>query len=146
MGAAVKIYNEILNEIIKRMPLVPPEVGGIIGGKGGRVCCWEYDKGYFEKGCSYSPNVNFLNEVIAEWIDKDYDFMGIFHVHFGGSKSLSSSDKEYIEKIMKAMPSSIEKLYFPIVVQPENQFISYVAYQNSSGEIVVDADVVEVFF
>ncbi len=142
----MKIYNEILNKIIKRMPLVPPEAGGIIGGKEGRVCCWEYDKGYFEKGCAYSPNVNFLNEVIAEWIDKGYDFMGIFHVHFGGSKNLSGSDKEYIEKIMKAMPGSIEKLYFPIVVQPENQFISYVAYQNSLGEIVVDEDVVEVFF
>jgi len=142
----VKIHNEILNEIIKQMPLVPPEAGGIIGGKEGIVCCWEYDKGYFEKGCSYSPNVDFLNEVIAEWIDKDYDFMGILHVHFGGSKSLSNSDKKYIEKIMKAMPSSIEKLYFPIVVQPENQFISYVAYQNSLSEIVVDTDVVEVFF
>lgn len=142
----MKIYNEILKEILQQMPLVPPEAGGIIGGKEERICCWEYDKGYFGKGCSYSPNVNFLNEVIAEWIDKGYDFMGILHVHFGGSKGLSNSDKKYIEKIMKAMPSFIEKLYFPIVVQPEKQLISYVAYQNSLGEVVVEEDVVEVLF
>lgn len=140
----VKIYNDILNEIIKQMPIVPPEAGGIIGGKDGQVCCWEYDKGYSEKGCSYSPNVNFLNKVIEEWIDKGYDFMGIFHVHFGGSKSLSDGDKNYIEKIMKAMPSVIEKLYFPIVVQPEKQLISYVVHQDSLGKIVVDTDVVEI--
>lgn len=142
----MKIYNETLNEILNQMPLVPPEAGGIIGGKEERVSLWKYDSGYPQKGCAYCPNVNFLNEVIAAWLDKGYDFMGILHVHFGGSKGLSNSDKQYIEKIMKAMPDSIEKLYFPIVVQPEKQLISYVAYQNSLGGIVVDTDEVEVLF
>lgn len=142
----MKIYNEVLSEIIRQMPLEPPEAGGIVGGKEGKVCCWKYDKGHSQRGCSYSPNVNCLNEVIAEWIEKGYDFMGIFHVHFGGSRCLSDGDKRYIEKIMKAMPASIERLYFPIVVQPEKQLISYMAYQNSLGEIVIDTDVVEVLF
>lgn len=142
----VKIHNEILNEIIRQMPIIPPEAGGIIGGKAGAVRLWKYDKGYFERPCSYSPNVNYLNEVIAEWIDQDYDFMGIVHVHFGSSKGLSDSDEKYIEKIMKAMPDSVGKLYFPIVVQPEKQLVPYVAYKNSLGEIVIDEDVVEVLF
>lgn len=142
----MKIYDKILSEIVNQMPVIPPEAGGIIGGKEGKVGHWKYDKGYSEKGCSYSPNVNVLNEVIAGWIDQGYDFMGIVHVHFGGSKDLSNGDKKYIEKIIKSMPDSIEKLYFPIVVQPEKQFISYVAYQNFQGEIVIDKDVVEVLF
>lgn len=133
----MKIHNEILNEVLDQMPLMPPEAGGIIGGKEGRVSLWEYDTGYLTKGCSYCPNVNFLNEVIAAWIDRGYDFMGIVHVHFGGSKLLSDGDKKYIEKIMKAMPNSIEKLYFPIVVQPDKQIFSYMAYRSLGDEIVI---------
>lgn len=146
MRSIVKIYDEIFNEMVKQMPVIPPEAGGIMGGKEGRVCRWKFDKGFSPKGCSYSPDVYVLNEIIAEWIDEGYDFMGIVHVHFGGARGLSDSDKNYIEKIMKAMPDYVEKLYFPIVVQPEGQLFSYVAYQNSLGETVIDEDVVEVFF
>ncbi|HBA69691.1 MAG TPA: hypothetical protein DCZ40_10100 [Lachnospiraceae bacterium] len=142
----MKIHNETLNIVLNQMPLVPPEAGGIIGGKEGQIILWEYDAGYFAKGCSYCPNVNFLNEVIAAWLDKGYDFMGIVHVHFGGSKFLSDGDKKYIEKIMKAMPNSIGKLYFPIVVQPDKQIFSYVAYRSFGDEIVINADDVKVFF
>lgn len=141
----MRVSKEILNEVLNHMPLVPPEAGGIIGGKEGQVCLWKYDKGYSEKGCAYSPNVDFLNMVIEEWIEKDYDFMGILHVHFGNSKGLSDGDKRYIEKIMRAMPDHIEKLYFPIVVQPERQLISYVAYRNLRDEVTIIADEVEVF-
>ena len=142
----MKIHNETLNEVLNQMPIVPPEAGGIIGGKEGLISLWKYDAGYIAKGCSYCPNVNFLNEVIATWMDIDYDFMGIVHVHFGGSKYLSDGDKKYIKKIMKAMPDSIEKLYFPIVVQPEKQLFSYMAYQDFMSEIVIEADEVEVIF
>lgn len=30
--------------------------------------------------------------------------MGMFHVHFGGTESLSEGDKEYIVRIMEVMP------------------------------------------
>lgn len=141
----MKIGNEILSDVLKRMPSVPPEAGGIIGGKEGRVCLWKYDAGYFERGCAYRPNVQFLNDVIASWIDKGYDFMGIVHVHFGNSNTLSDGDKRYIEKIMRAMPNFIEQLYFPIVVQPKRQFIPYVAYRSEIGEVVIAEDDLEVF-
>lgn len=141
----MKICKKILDEIRKRMPSTPPEAGGIIGGKEGRVLLWEYDAGYPEKGCAYCPDVDFLNRTIEEWADGGYDFMGIFHVHFGGSKTLSDGDEKYIEAIMRAMPASIGQLYFPIVVQPEKQFISYVAYRSLSGEIAIATDEVEVF-
>lgn len=47
---------------------------------------------------------------------------------------------------MKAMPNSIGKLYFPIVVQPDKQIFSYVAYRSFGDEIVINADDVKVFF
>ena len=140
----MKINNEILCEILKCMPSLPPEVGGILGGKGGQISLWKYDEGYPEKGCAYSPNVDVLNRVIVKWVEQGYDFMGIFHVHFGGSSILSDGDKRYIEKIMKAMPECITELYFPIVVQPKKQFVSYIAYRNLPNEITVGADEVEI--
>lgn len=140
----MKIYNEILDEILNQMPSRPPEAGGIIGGKKEQVCLWEYDAGHSKEGCFYCPNVNFLNKVIETWIDQGYDFMGILHVHFGGSKNLSDGDKKYIKEIMRSMPEYIEKLYFPIVVQPEKQVFSYIACRNFLGEIAIDTDEVEV--
>lgn len=141
----MKISNEILTDVLKHMPVIPPETGGIIGGIEDRVCIWEYDAGCPITGCAYSPNVNYLNKVIEKWIDTGYEFMGILHVHFGGSKLLSDGDKNYIDKIMKAMPDSIKKLYFPLVVHPERKMISYMAYRVQIGEIRIIEDMVEVF-
>lgn len=141
----MKICKEVLDAILNSMPALPPEVGGIIGGKAGEICIWEFDKGYEEKRCCvYRPNVDHLNRIIAIWIDKGYDFMGIFHVHFGGAKHLSEGDKLYIEKIMKSMPKTIKKLCFPIVVQPERELISYIATRGRFQKIKIIADKVEI--
>ena len=141
----MKIHTGILNEVLNCMPSVPPETGGIMGGKEGRICLWEYDMGYPQKGCEYRPNVIFLNRVIEEWVNQGYDFMGILHVHFGGSRNLSGGDKRYIEKIMRAMPLYITRLYFPIVVQPDRQIVSYVACKNLLGGIKIMKDEIDVF-
>lgn len=61
----MKINYEILREILDCMPLAPPEAGGIIGGKEGRIYLWKYDAGYTPKGCAYCPNVIFLNTAIG---------------------------------------------------------------------------------
>lgn len=140
----MKIRKDLLDEILKRMPLVPPEAGGIFGGKEEIVSLWKYDKGYPEKGCAYSPNVSALNRVIEKWIEQGYDFMGILHVHFGGSATLSNGDKRYIESIMRAMPEYITKLYFPIVVQPDGIVVSYMACKDMSGNITIVENEMEV--
>lgn len=82
----MRIADSILREIVDQMPVIPPEAGGIIGGTEGRILIWRYDEGYPERGCAYRPNVEYLNDVIAEWMDNGFTFMGILHVHFGGSK------------------------------------------------------------
>lgn len=140
----MRIERKILNEIINCMPAVPPEAGGIIGGRAGLVCLWEYDAGRPEKGCVYRPNVDVMNGIIAEWIEQDYDFMGIVHVHFGGVSTLSEGDIRYIEKIMEAMPGCIAQLYFPIVVQPNRLMASYIACVNEAGGLTIVKDEIEV--
>ncbi len=142
----MKIRNEILHEILGHMPEVPPEAGGIIGGKDGRVCLWEYDAGYDTRGCAYCPNVDFLNKVIETWVGQGYNFMGILHVHFGGSRELSGGDKRYIERIMRAMPLYITQLYFPIIVQPDAEMVSYVAYKSLSDDITILKDEIELLY
>lgn len=140
----MKIYRKLLDDILNSMPLKPPEVGGIIGGKEGKVCVWKFDRGNAERGCIYVPNVSYINSVIDVWIENDYDFMGILHVHYGGSKFLSDGDKKYIETIMKSMPSVVKQLYFPIVVQPERKLVSYKAIKNSQDEIIILFDEVKI--
>lgn len=138
------ICGTLLNNILNAMPSKPPEKGGIIGGKDEEICIWKYDAGLKERGCVYQPNVDFLNRVIASWTENGYDFMGILHVHFGGAKLLSEGDKRYIEKIMKAMPDSVKTLYFPVVVQPEKEFISYKAALDSQGKLEIVLDEVKI--
>lgn len=139
----MKIYNDVLKNILYDMPLVPPEAGGILGGKGGKICLWAFDPGYYEKGCVYRPNVNYMNKTIEKWMNSGYEFMGILHVHFGGSTYLSDGDKIYIKEIMNAMPDSVKQLYFPLVVQPGGKLISYIAVRNMEGETEIVSDDIE---
>ncbi len=136
----MKINREVLESILKQMPVNPPEIGGLIGGRGNCISIWQIDKGIGGKGCKYSPDVKYMNSFIAKWTEEGYYFMGILHVHFGGAKSLSQGDIKYIEKIMKAMPHTIKKLYFPIVVQPQNQLIPYAASINNEGNVAIELE------
>lgn len=140
----MQIYKDILNDIQNRMPSIPPEAGGILGGKNGQICIWEFDAGYKESGCIYHPNVEYLNNIIATWINNGFDFMGILHIHFGGSRYLSKGDYIYIEKIMNSMPNSIRQLYFPLLTQPEKSFISYRAVRNFWGNIKIKSDQIKI--
>ena len=135
----MKIERTILDRILDDMPLHPPEEGGIIGGKEGKVICWMHDKGNDEYGCRYSPNIEKLNKTIGLWMENGYEFMGIVHVHFGNSRMLSEGDKKYIEKIVKAMPRFIDALYFPLVIQPEKEMISYIAMREGN-EVIIRQD------
>lgn len=135
----MKIEKEILQAIISKMPNVPPEAGGIIGGREECIRIWEYDEGKQKCGCIYEPNVEYLNAVIEEWNAKGYSFMGIFHVHFGGAANLSAGDIEYIKKIMRAMSPMITRLYFPIVLKPENVVYFYLVHMNENKlEVIRD--------
>ena len=138
------IRQDVLCEIIQKMPTNPPEAGGIIGGNRGSISVWEFDEGYKECGCVYRPNVNYLNDVISKWSDNDIEFLGIFHSHFGGARTLSLGDVEYITRIMKSMPTHINLLYFPIVVQPNSELVPYMATIDAENNVEIKEDELEI--
>lgn len=129
----MKILTTVYKYILDSMPAVPPEIGGILGSIDGAVCECQIDAGHSAKcGCFYSPNVSILNNTIRDWQRKDIHFHGIFHTHFFGVQTLSDGDIGYINTILRAMPTNINELYFPIVVLPEKQMVPYLAVRNGN--------------
>ena len=111
------------------------ETGGIIGGMDGIITEVEFDAGIREKCvCKYTPNTLVLNKVINErWIENDRLFMGIFHTHYAKEGKLSKNDIYYINRIMAAMPEGIKELFFPIVLFPSLEIVSYLASTDENG-------------
>lgn len=87
----------VIDSIRQGVSNIPPESGGILGGRNDVVTNICLDKGILGKHpCSYTPDTRFLNQKINQWAETGIQFMGMFHVHFGGTESLSEGDKEYI--------------------------------------------------
>ncbi len=122
------ISREAFEKISEAVPDEPPETGGIIGSSHGEIIdSVVMDNSGFSEGkvCSYSPNVDFLNNYIAEWQNDGLSFKGLFHTHFASVETLSCADKHYISAIMNAMPRTIKYLYFPIFVLPDRRIVGY---------------------
>ena len=74
------ILKKVYENILQKMPVNPPEIGGILGSIDGIVCNYLIDTGNsIDCGCFYSPDINFLNGVIKHWQTKGVRFCGIFH-------------------------------------------------------------------
>lgn len=132
-----------LNAALRQLPDGPPESGGILGGRDQTVTDIVLDKGRIGgRPCSYTPDVAFLNREIKRWAEKGLRFMGVFHVHFGGAEALSEGDRNYIARIMDAMPEGYDRLYFPVVVMPERRVVAYQAMRTNE-KIEIKRDEIE---
>lgn len=102
---------------------VPPEAGGILGSRNGCICAFVYDPGTpdMSRNC-YTPNVDFLNQVIDQWQEQGITFCGIVHSHPSGHSKLSKPDLSYIQIILDYMPEQIQELFFPIIIPGEGIF------------------------
>ena len=128
------IYTKLLN-----MPIVPPEHGGIIGGRNEIITHFAFDVGISSMNYdSYIPNTEYLNEIIRIWQNTNIKFYGIVHTHRINADSFSNGDKDYIEAILNAH-SFIKQLYFPIII-PNNKIICYKAHIKSSILIIEKED------
>ncbi len=108
-------------------PIVPPETGGMLGGKNGIICKYFFDIGIVNSDMAiYKPDVNAINKQISVWSNVGINFLGLAHTHPEGQCSLSDDDFIYIEAIMKSMPESVKFLYFPIII-PNSCLIPYKA-------------------
>lgn len=134
----MKIISKIYKELLCSADNLVFETGGILGSADGEtITDFVLDKLHkkAKSCCVYYPNVEFLNEQINNWSENGIRFMGVFHNHFAGVKTLSEGDKKYIKKIMSVMPTEIKKLYFPIIVLPEKELVCYTAIKEQ--EIVL---------
>ena len=111
----MKIQRGVYEQLLK-CPQVPPETGGILGGNHSVIHTVRFDRGALhDPGVTYMPNTVFLNRCIKAWSTAGIDFYGIFHTHAQQWPTLSGADKGYVHKIMWALPSSVQELYFPLV-------------------------------
>lgn len=125
----MRILQSVYNSIIDSCSQVPPESGGILGGKDNIITEYMFDKGlksnlYDE----YVPNVDFLNSIISEWQKHSIQFYGIYHSHFPGGHALSDADKQYIAEIMQSI--TYRKLFFPIVFPKEDMLVYRAEFTN----------------
>ena len=139
----MKIKKEIYSQIINRCPVVPPEVGGIIGMKNGVVSVVEFDfLNIIHDFAQYIPDTESINKTIRLWDKKGFDFCGMFHSHMYNQKTLSNEDKRYIEEIMRLMPEKTEVLYFPVIM-PKQKIISYKAEKKNHSILILN-DIIEI--
>lgn len=126
----MKITKEVIRFIFQDITSTPPEIGGVLGSTKEVIDHVVKDKGIPGNiSCCYTPNVEFLNQVIKEWQNAKIEFKGIFHSHYFGVDTLSQGDYRYIKTIMKSMPLNIDSLYFPVAVMPKRELVVYNAYK-----------------
>ena len=134
------IRKEIHKEIIEKTPSVPPESGGIIGGKNGIVECYQFDlHNKIQDKAVYLPDIDFLNSIIEKWNKENIDFLGIFHSHPDNNYTLSEFDKTQITKIMESLSDCVKMLYFPIII-PEKSMNCYCAKFTCERKVIIASD------
>lgn len=131
------ILERTYKEIIGRLSPLEYEAGGILGGKDGVIGRFVLDEGQEHYSDKYVPNVLFMNQKIAEWLESGIEFCGLVHNHLTKAPKLSHEDAVYIRQIMRSLPPSLEQLYFPLVI-PRRQIIPFMARRNEDKVLLVN--------
>lgn len=120
-----------------QVPQVPPETGGILGMKNGMISEVYLDTAKPVLGrAMYIPDVNVLNRQIGAWQNNSVEFAGLFHSHPPDQKELSRKDEIYAVEILKAMPDTIRKLFFPIII-PGQAVIAFSAVRQNDHSVAI---------
>ena len=120
----MKISGFIHEKIMSMYGIVPPECGGIIGGKDEIITEYYHDFTTSDiNSAVYEPNAEELNRVIHNWSERGISFYGMVHSHPENEKMLSEDDISYIKELMCSLTDGT-KLYFPIVF-PKQTIVPY---------------------
>ena len=97
----IQIQKDVLNEIFLSIRKYNYETGGIIGiNESGIISAFQFDETYSSNPFEYSPNVDFLNQVInEEWANENIEFIGFVHSHLNNSE-ISQQDIKYARQIL----------------------------------------------
>ena len=141
----MKITQKAIAVIRSSVTNLSFETGGIMGSQDGLLVTDIImdDPTHNKYRCCYAPNVNFLNQCIADWNQQNKYFMGMFHTHFFNVTTLSGEDIRYINAIMNAMPKEVDRLFFPIYTLPKHEMICYKATRESN-RISIETDILEI--
>ena len=139
----MEIYEEVLDLIAEVAEKASDhEIGGMLGAdRSGSICQVVVDHSSSNNRHTYVPNVDWLNNIIAQW--ENWNFSGLFHTHLNNQKTLSCGDRKYIKEILMAMPSDVTYLYFPLHVLPENKFYAFKA-ERINDEIIITEESVHI--
>lgn len=137
----MRISEKVHHDICAELHTVPPEKGGILGAKGEVISIFYLDcVDAQSERYAYVPDIGELNAVIAQWIKTGIRFVGMFHSHPYPQTGLSIADKEYIVKIMEAMPNSVSELHFPIII-PGMGMTGHLARRKGEEVIIVPEEI-----
>ena len=142
----LRLSRSVYRQIIGAVGTKVPENGMVLGGDpvDGIVRHVVFDDGADRTGATYSPDVQRLNTLLAEWWGPSgIRLLGFVHSHPGRFGRPSAGDLRYATAILKANPH-LERLLIPILTfDPEPTVHAYAAVRNA-GEVVVVAVPLEV--
>lgn len=127
----IYISKSVYDSIINVLGREKPELGGMLGytRKQDYIDTFVFDVNAAVDYAEYTPNIDYLNQVIEEdWYENDISLAGFVHSHPGDFNRLSYADIEYAQRIMQAF--NMNYIFMPIVTS------SYSYKTSMSGYIV----------
>lgn len=128
-----------LRQIRENIGTRPAEQGGPLGGRRseGVVTHFFFDRSARRTGATYSPDHELLNRLFREdWNPAGISLLGFVHSHPPGCMRPSAGDREYAERILRAIPK-LSWLYLPIVMTEADtgrfEIIPYAAVRDHDG-------------
>lgn len=155
----MRITKEAYKQIMSTVGSYRPETGGALFSDDGgyTVTTFVYDRRSGCTGASYSPNTEFINQIIANKRKIGYTFVGFVHSHPGDNKmsrgfgkygyGYTASDEEAFYRLMSGMKGT-RKLYFPILKSSFNHGMAemrvYVAEKGRDEKVSIYEERLEV--
>lgn len=133
-----KVYKKIMSILGEKKP----ELGGMLGYSKDFdfVDEFVFDENADANYVEYSPNIDFLNDIIqGEWNDDDINLCGFVHSHPGSFQILSYADVEYAQRICEAF--NIPHLFMPIVTSDYDCEANMIGFAVTKYGEVLDVDI-----
>ena len=132
--ASMKITRDVIVKIESLREYSDRECGAVLGSSDGEVIDFaELDVPQICDRFAYSPDIGYLNKVIAGWRSCGIEFRGLLHTHLFDVPDLSESDRVYIDTIIRAAPDGYDGLLFPVFVLPDARLLAYYAERTAGG-------------
>lgn len=127
---SLRITQSVYSAILKSVGKLPPESGGILGGREDDdfVTHFHFDSNAQCSTASYTPDLKTLGNLFRDWNSEGVRFMGVVHSHPFGYRHLSIGDLSYAREIIEANPN-LRRLLLPLVVFDKDNSFEFIPYE-----------------